>query len=224
MDARQVRRERHIDPNLAPRHVALRHGDRVADGVGKRDALDLQADRPDEVEDLEHDGVRHLCFFDDVFEDRLCVRRLGELAPQDPRHDFDARQRILDFVRDGGGHFSERGEAVLSRSRSSSCSTRVRSLKNKVAPVRRPRRSRTCDRVYPITFPVLFSRSSARFGRCERSNRPRHDSADVWPIAQNRRKRGPDVGGFLGEPQDAVGDLVHHRDTAIAGNRQHAIS
>ena len=34
-----------------------------------------------------------------------------------------------------------------SRSRSSSCSTRVRSLKNSVAPVMRPRSSRTCDRV-----------------------------------------------------------------------------
>ena len=74
--------------------------------------LDLQPDRPHELEHLEHDGVGHLGFLDDVAEDRLRVLGVGKLALEDARHDLDAGERILDLVRDGGGHLAERRQPV----------------------------------------------------------------------------------------------------------------
>ena len=76
--------------------------------------LDLQADRAHELERLVHDLIRHLRFADDVVQQRLRVRRVGHggLALQQPRHHFDARERVLHFVRDGGRHLAERHEAI----------------------------------------------------------------------------------------------------------------
>ena len=39
-----------------------------------------------------------------------CV--VGELPLQQPGHDLDAGERVLDLVRDRGGHLAERGEPV----------------------------------------------------------------------------------------------------------------
>ena len=38
--------------------------------------------------------------------------RVGHLASEQSRHDLDARQRVLQFVRDAGRHFAERGEPI----------------------------------------------------------------------------------------------------------------
>ena len=80
--------------------------------VVERHVLDLQPDRPHELQHLEDDGVGHLRFLDDVAEDGLRVLRLGQLALEDARHDLDAGERILDLVRDGRRHLAEGGEAI----------------------------------------------------------------------------------------------------------------
>ncbi len=78
----------------------------------ERHVLDLQPDRPHELEHLEDDGVGHLGFLDDVGEDRLRVLRLGQLALEDARHHLDAGERVLDLVRDRRGHLAERRQAI----------------------------------------------------------------------------------------------------------------
>ena len=112
LDRRQMLRAIHADLHVAARHVALGHRHRVADRVGDRDPFHLQPDRPDEIEHLEHDGVGHLGFLDDVAEDRLRIRRVGQLPLEDPRHHLDAGERILHFVRDRRRHLAERRQPV----------------------------------------------------------------------------------------------------------------
>ena len=75
-------------------------------------SLDLQPDRPHEVEHLEDDGVGHLGFFDDVAEDRLRVLATRQLPLQEAGHDFDAGERVLHFVRDRRRHLAERREPI----------------------------------------------------------------------------------------------------------------
>ena len=76
--------------------------------------LDLQPDRPHELERLVDDLVRHLRFVDDVVENRLRVGRVGHgfLAFQHAGHHFDAGKRIFHLVRNRGGHFAQRDEAI----------------------------------------------------------------------------------------------------------------
>jgi len=75
-------------------------------------ALGLQLDRSHVLEHFDHDGVGHLRFFDDVVQLLARVIRIAELAAKHAGHDLDAGERVLDFVRDGRGHFAERGEAI----------------------------------------------------------------------------------------------------------------
>ena len=42
----------------------------------------------------------------------LCVLVVGELPLEQPGHDFDARERILDLVGDRRRHLAQRGQAV----------------------------------------------------------------------------------------------------------------
>ena len=107
--------------------------------------LDLQANRPHELENLEHDGVGHLGFLDDVAEDGLRVLGLGKLALEDPRHDLDARERILDLVRDGGGHLAERREPVAQPLALLELLDAREVLEEERGPVSRPRASVTCE-------------------------------------------------------------------------------
>ena len=79
---------------------------------GRPRAIHLELNRPDELEHLDHDGVRHLGFLDDVVQRLERFRLLGQLALEHARHDLDARERVLDFVRDGGGHLAERGQPI----------------------------------------------------------------------------------------------------------------
>ena len=76
------------------------------------DALDLQLNRPHELEHFHDDGVGHLRFLDDVVERLERFLAVGQLALEHAGHDLDARQRILDLVRDRRGHLAERRQAV----------------------------------------------------------------------------------------------------------------
>ena len=75
-------------------------------------SLDLEADRPHEFQHLDDDGVRELRLAHDVGQERLRVARVRHLAPQQPGHDLDARQRILELVRDAGRHLAERAPVI----------------------------------------------------------------------------------------------------------------
>ena len=96
----------------AAAHLALGQRDRVLEHVVDRHALDLQGDRPHELEHFDHDGVGHLGFLDDVVERFERLGLVGELALEHAGHHLDARQRVLHFVGDGRRHFAERGQPV----------------------------------------------------------------------------------------------------------------
>ena len=80
--------------------------------VGDVRVLDLQPHRTHELEHLDDDGVGQLGFADDVGQQRLRVDRVGHLTAQQPRHDLDAGQRVLELVRDAGRHLAERRQAI----------------------------------------------------------------------------------------------------------------
>ena len=98
--------------HVAARGLAFGDLQRCVQDVGDGRPLGLEAHRPDEVEHLDTVRVRHLRLVDDVGQDRLRVRRVGHLPPQQARHDLDAGQRVLQLVRDRRGHLAERGEPV----------------------------------------------------------------------------------------------------------------
>ena len=103
-----------LDPDAdgAPPLVALCHRHRIADDVGQRNVFNFEPDRPDEREHFLDDDICHLGFFDDVRQDVLCVGGGWELAFQNPGHDLDACEGILDFVRDRRRHLAERGQPI----------------------------------------------------------------------------------------------------------------
>ena len=103
-----------MQADLAARHFRFGKADRVLQHVGDGRVLDLQADRPHELERLVHDLIRHLRFADDVVQQRLRVGRVGHgrLPLQQARHHFDAGERVLHFVRDRRRHLAERDEAI----------------------------------------------------------------------------------------------------------------
>ena len=136
-------------------------------------ALDLQPDRPHELEHLDDDRVGHLRLVDDVGEQRLRVRRVGHLPAQQAGHHLDAGQRVLHLVRDARGHLAERRQPiaqplaflelldprqVLEEQRRADRASR-----------RRPSPATACSR---SRGPGRFRRSSARFGRWLSSNAP----------------------------------------------------
>ena len=102
--------DRHRD--VAARRLRLGQRDRLVQHVGDVGALDLQPHRPDELEHLDDDRVGELRFADDVGEQRLRVLRIGHLAAQQAGHHLDAGQRILQLVRDAGGHLAERRQPI----------------------------------------------------------------------------------------------------------------
>ncbi len=63
-----------------------------------------------------------------------------------------------------------------------------------------------------MTLPVLFSRSSARLGRCDSSKAPAMIRATSGWLLEDAGERPADVGVSRRKPEDAVGDLVHDRD------------
>ena len=78
----------------------------------ERHALDLQLNRPHELEHFDDDGVGHLGFLDDVVERLERFGVIGELALEHAGHDLDAGQRVLDLVRDRRGHLAERRQPI----------------------------------------------------------------------------------------------------------------
>ena len=100
------------DDDVAPRHFRLGHRHRLLQDVGEIGPLDLQPHRPHELQHLDDDGVGQLRFAEDVGEQRLRVLRVGHLPPQQAGHHFDAGERILQLVRDAGGHLAERRQPI----------------------------------------------------------------------------------------------------------------
>ena len=97
---------------LAARRLRFRQRDRLVQDVGDVGVLDLQPDRPHELEHLDDDRVGQLRFADDVGQQRLRVDRVGHLAAEQPGHHLDAGERILQLVRDAGRHLAERRQAI----------------------------------------------------------------------------------------------------------------
>ncbi len=104
----------HVDAHDRPaaRHLALGQRDRVGDHVAQRRVLDLQPDRPHELERLVHDPVGHLRFVDDVGENGLRIGRAGDLPLEHAGHHLDARQRVLDLVRNRRRHLAEGHQTI----------------------------------------------------------------------------------------------------------------
>ncbi len=223
LNRRQIGGQRHCHRHVAALHMTLGHANRVADDVGERDVLDLQADRPHEIEHLEHDGVRHLRFFDDVAEDRLRVLGVGELPLQQAGHDFDAGERILDLVRNRGGHLAERREPIaqplalfelLDARQVLEEECRAGQLTAQVAYLRQ----RVADHLAGALQPELGA-----VGQVRQLERPRHDSRQFRLVLEDAGKRLADVGRPGFEPENAVCDLVHDRDPAVARHCEDAV-
>ena len=51
-----------------------------------------------------------------------------------------------------------------------------------------------------------------------------NDPGDVRLVLQDLRELAADVGRARLEPEDPVGDVVHHRDAAVGGDREHAVA
>ena len=165
--------------------------------IGDVGPLDLQPDRPDELQHLDDDRVRQLRFADDVGEQRLRVRRIGHLASQQPGHHLDARQRILQFVRDAGGHLAERRQPIAQALPLLCCSTCVRSLKNITAPIDpscvvRHLRKRVADDAVDILQPQLGAVGQRR--QLERADRARATSGRSRNTSLNGRPSRPAAG------------------------------
>ena len=101
-----------VDRHRAAAHLAFGERDRILEHLVERRALDLQLNRPHELEHFDHDGVGHLGFLDDVVERLERFGSFGQLALEHAGHDLDARERILDLVRDGRRHLAERRQPV----------------------------------------------------------------------------------------------------------------
>ena len=109
---RHVRRDSQCRSTPRRAHLAFGERDRILEHLVERHALDLQLNRPHELEHFDDDGVGHLGFLDDVVERLERFGLLGQLALQHAGHDLDARQRVLDLVRDRRGHLAERRQPI----------------------------------------------------------------------------------------------------------------
>ena len=186
--------------------------------------LDLQPNRPHELEDFEHDGVGHLRFLDDVAEDRLRILGLGKLALEDPRHDLDAGERILDLVRDGGGHLAERRQPVAQPLALLELLDPRQVLEEERGPRHPPARilhlrDRVADDFVRALQPQLGAIREVR-----QVERPGDDARHFRPALEHAREGPPDVGPARRESQNAVGDIVHDGDRAVDGDRQDTVA
>jgi len=102
-------------------------------------ALELQPHRPHEVEHLLHDRVGHLRSLMMSASSAWVSFRFRNLAAQQPSHHHRCRQRFLPLrVATAAAISPDGGEPIAEPLPLSSCSTRVRSSKNIVAPVISP--------------------------------------------------------------------------------------
>ena len=97
---------------VAARHFGFGQRNRLMQHRVEIGALHLQAQGPHELQHLDDDGVGELGFADDVGEQRLRVRGVRHLAPQQAGHDLDAGKRILELVGDAGRHLAERRQPI----------------------------------------------------------------------------------------------------------------
>ena len=76
-----------------------------------------------------------------------CASRIVQLALQHAGHHLDTRQRILDFVRNRGGHLAERHQPIAQPLALFELLDFRQVLEEHDDADRRPRSSRTCDSV-----------------------------------------------------------------------------
>ena len=210
--------------DLPLERVRVRHHDRVADDVGDARVLDLQPDRPHEGEHLLDDAVGHLRFLDDVGEDGLRVRRVGQLTLEQARHHLDAGERVLDFVRDGGGHLAERGEPIAQPLALFELLDPGQVLEEQRRPdiaAARVLDQREC--VADDLAAVLQAQLGA-VGQMRNLERPGDDANNVGDLTQHFAEMPPDVAGARLQAEHAIGDLVHDRQLAVAGDGDHAVA
>ena len=100
------------DLHLAPARLGIRQLDGPLHRVGDGGVLDLQPNRPNEVEDFLHDRVGHLGFVDDVGQHRLRIGCVRNLSPQQTGHHLDSGERVLDLVRDDCRHLTDGRQPV----------------------------------------------------------------------------------------------------------------
>jgi hypothetical protein len=224
IERRQVGGDLDVHVDLAPASLGLGHRDRIAQDVGNRRALGLEAHGPHVVEHLDHGGVRHLGFVDDVGEDRLRVGASGNLPAEQACHHLDARERILQLVRHGSRHLAERGEPVAQAlpflELFDACQVlEEESDTGRLAHVVPDERQRVADHLpRGLQAQLDAVRQVAQF---EAAGEHAHD---VGVRAQDVGVGPADVRGVTGEAEDAVRLVVHHRDGAVARDREHAVA
>ena len=224
LDRRQTVFQVEPQVNVAARHFAFGEAHRVVDHVGNRGVLDLQPNRPHELERLVHDAIRHLRFVDDVVQDRLRVRRLPDLPLQHASHHLDAGQRVFHLVRDGRRHFAKRHQAVsqplaffhlldfgqiLEEHRDTGRAT----------PLVVDARQRVADHLAARFQPQLGA-----IGQMAQLERVLQHPHHVRMLAQHLDEGTADGVRRALELEDAERFVVHFGNRAVAGNRQHAIA
>ena len=216
----RVQRHHHIPP----RHLRFSHRHRLLQDVGEIGPLHLQPDRPHELQHLDDDRVGELRLAQDVGEQRLRVLRVGHLAAEQSRHHFDPGERVLQLVRDAGGHFTERRQPIAQplllldlldarevleeHHGADGCAAVVLHLRQRVA-----------DHAIDVLQPKLDAvRQMAQFERA------RQHPDDVRPRAQHILERPPDIRVFSRQRENAIRLIVHERQRSVAPDRNDAVS
>ena len=215
---RHVRRDLRADRDRAAPHLALGHRDRVLQDLVERRALDLQLNRPHELEDLDHDGVGHLGFLDDVVERLEGLRVVEQLALEHAGHHLDARQRVLDLVRDRRGHFAEGRQPVAQPVALFHLLDARQVLEEQRGAHQHARRRRGCGRACSRwrgrSCAAAFRRGLAGRRVSKACCRTWQTSGQSWSTSANGRPRSAGSGV---RPEHAVGDVVHGGQVALIG-------
>lgn len=183
----------------------------------------LQPDGPDEVEDLLHDGIGHLGFVDDVPQQGLGFRRLGQFAPEEAGEHLDAHQRVLDFVRDGRRHFADRGQPI----------PEAFAFLDLFDARQVREEHRRADRVPRVGVDVrervaddLARSLQPQFGAVGEQCRVRRGIEclhDLGIVQEHIPERPSDVSGVRLDVEDPLRLVVDERDALVRRDRQHAV-
>ena len=220
---RHVRFDDRVDRHRAAPHLAFGQRDRILDHFVERRALDLQLNRPHELQHLDDDGVGHLGFFDDVVQRLERVLAVGHLALEHAGHDLDARERVLDLVRDGRGHLAERRQPVA-QTLALFHLLDARQVLEEERRADHPAvvvvnvRERVAHRAAGLAQPHLGA-----VGEVVARRRPAAARAVTSGTSlQHFGERAADVARSGRQGEHPVGHVVHGRDAAVARDGEHA--